>query len=391
MADLTETTTTGWFERIGSSIKGILFGGALFLISFVVLWWNEGRSIDRYKTLQEGRGAVVEASVDAVNPAQEGKLVHLTGETSVKQPLTDPEFGVEVDAIKLKREVEMYQWDEDVSTRTEKQVGGSEKTVKEYSYKKTWSSSVIDSSSFKQTAGHENPTTMAIPSRSTEASEVGFGAYTLGSQVISKIGNFSPVTLESTDGLNLPADLEAKAKLSGSEIFFGESSGSPAVGDLRVKLSAVRPGPLSVVAQQQENGLTTYQAKKGTILLVATTQQTADAMFQTAEDQNKMLTWILRGVGFLMMFFGLTMVFRPLSVLADVIPFIGNIVGAGTAIIAGLIALGLSFGTIAVAWVAHRPMLGGSLLAVTLVAIVFAVLKVRAAHTPPELPGGSGK
>lgn len=71
-----------------------------------------------------------------------------------------------------------------------------------------------------------------------------------------------------------------------------------------------------------------------------------------------MLAWLLRLAGFLVMLIGLNMVFRPLSVTADVVPLFGRIVAAGTGIIAFLLAAMLSLITIAVAWLIYRPLLG---------------------------------
>ena len=64
------------------------------------------------------------------------------------------------------------------------------------------------------------------------------------------------------------------------------------------------------------------------------------------------------------MFFGLSMVFKPLSVLADVLPILGDIVEMGMGLVAGLLALICALVTIAIAWLFYRPILGGILLAV---------------------------
>ena len=50
----TETVTTGWFSRIGSSIKGILGGIVLIVIAFPVLFFNEGSAVKTRKDLNQG-------------------------------------------------------------------------------------------------------------------------------------------------------------------------------------------------------------------------------------------------------------------------------------------------------------------------------------------------
>jgi hypothetical protein len=47
---------------------------------------------------------------------------------------------------------------------------------------------------------------------------------------------------------------------------------------------------------------------------------------------------------------------------ADVVPFIGNLLGAGATLFAVLLALPLSLATISVGWVFYRPLVGVPLL-----------------------------
>ena len=52
------------------------------------------------------------------------------------------------------------------------------------------------------------------------------------------------------------------------------------------------------------------------------------------------------------------MIFKPLVVLADVLPFLGSIMDFGLSLFSGLIAFGFSFITIAIAWIVYRPVVG---------------------------------
>jgi len=51
MDQVTEVTREGWFSRIVGSLKSVLVGLVLFLASFPLLWWNEGRAVQTARSL----------------------------------------------------------------------------------------------------------------------------------------------------------------------------------------------------------------------------------------------------------------------------------------------------------------------------------------------------
>ena len=153
----------------------------------------------------------------------------------------------------------------------------------------------------------------------------------------------------------------------------------PRIGDMRVTFSVIYPHDISVIAKQKGDSFIDYTAKNGKKLnYLANEVKDAAAMFETARTNNAIMTWLIRLGGFLMMFFGLSAVFKPLSVLADVLPILGDIVGMGTGLVAGLISLVCSLITIAVAWIFFRPVLG-ILLLVAAGALIGLLVKKRMA------------
>jgi len=355
-----EVTSTSWFSRIGGSIKGIIFGIVLIVASIVLLSWNEGRAVERYKTLKEGGGSVVSVESAAVDSSKQGQLIHTTGfATSEDQP-SDSEFGISTDELKLIRTVEMYQWKENTKKETQKKLGGGTETVTTYTYVKEWSKQHVDSSNFKKPDGHANPSELRYKSTTFTAKPVTLGAYTLANSQVSKIGGAEPFTL--TSDYKAPEEI-GKSILSGSTIYIGNDPNTPTVGDIRVSFQEVPEQEVSLVAVQINDSFEPYQAKAGgSINLLESGTVSAAAMFQAAQDSNKTLTWILRGVGVLIMFFGFNLIMAPLSVIADVVPFIGNIVGAGTMLVAMLLTAVAGLITIAIAWIVFRPLLAVALL-----------------------------
>src|SRR3982750_1338729 len=150
-------SSESWFSRIVQSIKSVLFGLLVFVVSFPLLYWNEGRAVRTEKSLTEGQGAVVSVPSSAVDPSKEGKLVHTSGAVKTAAPIADDELPVNATAVKLMRTVEMYQWTEHESRETKKKLGGGSETVTTYQYKKEWAKGHVDSASFKKPEGHENP------------------------------------------------------------------------------------------------------------------------------------------------------------------------------------------------------------------------------------------
>ena len=391
----TEVTRTSWGGRIKRSFKGIIFGLILFFGAFPLLFWNEGRAVKRYQTLKEGEGAVISVSSEDVDPANNGRLVHVSGRADTRQTLTDETFFVSRTAIHLKRTVEMYQWKENRETNTEKQTGGGEKTTTTYSYHKTWSSSPINSSGFRQRSGHENPASMPFRSRTFTASPVTLGAFVLSPSLVQEIDSWSPVTVDAS--APLPSSLGAGGMAYNRGFYMGRDPGDPAIGDIRISFKAVGPGPVSLIAAQQGQTFRAYAtAAGGSIHMLQTGSHTAAEMFKAAHFHNRLLTWGIRAGGLLLMFIGLAILLKPLSVFADVIPLVGNLIEAGTGIIAFVLALFFSLMVMGVAWIFYRPVLGLSLMGGGVALVVWGLVKRRgrtnapvSVAVPPPLPPSS--
>ena len=221
---------------------------------------------------------------------------------------------------------------------------------------------------------------------------VTIGAFTLSGSLVGLMNSYTPLTLGPD--YTLPSALAGKGQASGGTIYLGRDPGTPQIGDTRVSFEEVRPMDISLVARQVNSTFEPYQARAGgTIELLESGTHSAGAMFQQAQKSNTILTWALRAGGLFLMFIGLQLILGPLSVLADVVPLFGTIVGAGTGLIAGLLAAVLSFCTIAVAWIVYRPLIGIIMLAAAGAVAFLLITRMRkapkampAAPPPPPPP-----
>lgn len=367
-----------WLGRIGGAIKGVLVGLCLFIVAFPLLFWNEGRSVRQYQTLLEGAGLVVSVPSDKVDAANDGKLVHATGNVSTEATLEDPEFGVSAKALKLRRVVEMYQWREESSSHTEKKLGGGSETATTYTYDKVWSEDLIRSADFKKPEGHQNPGSMAYQTTEQLAAPITLGAFTLPPSLAGEINHFEPLPLAA----DAPPAESFKGRFHDAGLYLGSNPASPQIGDLRIRFEVAPFTAASVMARQAGQTFGPFQTKAGnTIEMLQTGTHGPGQMIRHAQDSNRLLTWGLRLGGFIVMFIGLGMLFRPLSILADVVPILGSIVGAGTGLVSLLLAAALSLVTIASAWVVYRPLIGIALLAAAIAVTMLIKGRLRTAKS----------
>lgn len=353
----TEITHTSWFSRIGSSIKGLLFGILFIVIGVCLLFWNEGRAVKTHKALVESQGLVVSINSQEGAPQLNGKLVHLTGEAISTQTLSDNLLPVSVQALKLQRKVETYQWEETSHSEEKKNMGGDTETITTYNYEKVWSDKYINSSAFKKPNGHQNPEKWRYQSERWTADQISIGQYQLSETHKNKINNFQ--TLVIPRNIELPKGVAQNS----DGFYYGKDERKPNIGDQQISFSYIPAQTYSVIGDLAGTTLTEHIASNGRpIALLQAGMHTADAMFEKAKSDNATLTWMIRMAGSLLLIIAFNMIFKPLSVLADIAPLFGNIVAIGTGIVSFLLGLILALTTISIAWIFYRPLVGLALL-----------------------------
>lgn len=385
-----EVTSVSWFGRIKRALGGVIFGLILIVLMVIGLFWNEGRAVQTARSLAEGSGAVVSVGADSVDAANDGKLVHVTGPVTADSGLSDPDFGIAAQGLRLSRSVEMYQWKEESKSETTKKLGGGEETVTTYSYSKVWDDSQIDSSDFKKPDGHQNPP-MAIHSRTFQIPEGKLIAFDLDTPVLDRIEGDKDYSLSADQSAAIKAAYTGTKPLSivDGKIYLGNDNTTPALGDYRIGYELAPLGVVSIVARQAGSRFEPYQTKAGdALLMVDTGNVPAEKMFADAVSANTLITWLLRGAGLLLLTIGFALFLSPIGVILDVIPFLGSMARMGTGIIAFVLAILVGTTTIAIAWFWYRPLLAVGILAAGVIAavIVYRIGRSRKPVVPAAAP-----
>lgn len=406
-------TKNSYGSRLKNALGGVGTGFLLLIAGIVLLFWNEGRTVKTTKMLKEVEKVCVHVdNIDSVDPELNGKLVHMNGAAVTDEVLTDPTFGVSsiVPAVKLNSSVEYYQYVENKKEEHRDKVGGGEEVITTYTYEKKWVSSLVNSSNFAdpdyQRANNRQPI-LTPDNNQVEAQTVTFGAYTLPNALKGQINGSEAFEITVDEERVTQINAEAKrfymdqandyVHVSNNVIYLGRSSSTPEIGDCRITYTRVLPGDVSVIAQVVNDSFEQYTAKNGkTFETLYMGTHSLDEMMTQEKANNKMMAWVLRILGILLLYWGFKNIFAILDTLAKVLPFLSSIVGLGTGLVAGILALALGLIVIAIAWIWYRPLLGILLLAFVVAMIWYftkkgkekkaAAAAAAAAEPAPEAP-----
>ena len=389
-----KVTKTSYGSKVKDSITGLFVGPILIIIATICIFWNENRSIKQYKANDRAEGACVEMTIDQINPEYNGKIVHCTGIAHTDEILSESNFGIHVNGICLKRDVEYYQVVEKTKTESREKIGGGTETITTYYYEKEWTYKPQDNN-FEDPnyVGERNFVYVSLDDNEQMAQNVSFGAFKLPENFVSSISGSEPaeVIFDSTllaqwntaikQKMNVPDYAPVNYVHSKDNVaYFGNDINNPQVGDVRVTFTYIpNDKEISLVADvDTQNKTFSYHkdAKNGmTVGKVMMGNVDAAQMFDEMNKDNKILTWILRLVILLVIVYGFKRIFSVASILPKLIPFLGKGVEYITGFIAWVLGFAWTFLFIGIAWVAVRPVLGISLLVITVALIVFFIVK----------------
>ncbi|ACB28362.1 TMEM43 family protein [Methylobacterium radiotolerans] len=351
-----------------NSFAALFVGSLIVIITCVLTFVFEGYSVRVEKALNEIGARVRATPMNRYVPGLDGHLVYVAGATTSVGGVTDIALGVHAAGLKLKRHVEMYQWEE-----REENSGSNRR----YEYRRVWSENAIASSRFHQQGYHDNPPFPQTGSQSFGAGDARINAFPVGAMATSRLPATDDLRPDPSVASNLQRTLGRPIHIAGGAYFAGRNPSSPQIGDLRIAYRYVPAGAASFIGKQEPAGLEPFRTHTGQAMLLAETgTHSAADLVAHGQERNQSEIWLWRAASILALFIGFFTLFMPVNILASYIPLVGGIVQGATMLMALVAALTVGPAVSALAWLTYRPIMALSVIAgLTLVALCIANLR----------------
>ena len=189
------------------------------------------------------------------------QLVHMTGFVRTSSALSDPDFGfTPPNILKLRREVEMFQWHEKIEEDRRDRAGGSQEITRTVRYYTNWSSQLVDSGSFEE-KGHHNPGRFPLEGYAQSGFHMNLERQiVLSDGVMNAIGGYQDYRPEQR--------LPGYRPVSGTAYYYnGADYDTPQGGDVRIRYSVVPEGVFSLIGRYDNQALHSYIHKDQSLAL----------------------------------------------------------------------------------------------------------------------------
>lgn len=367
---------SGASRMLNNICMAICVAPLLLLAMCALLGYNEQRAVCDQRAVMAGSEAVQEVGCDKPSYGS-GSLVMFSCDidTASLPQMKLPgayfsRFSHQGTGIRVHSE--MFQCIEHDYTTEEKTQGGGKRIIHTYWYSKEWRSEHVDSGSFRARGssdwqnhcGEDNPYWDAsVPSSgSSYAQQMKVGEFTTA--MTNKVPLATPIPNLEGDKFWQQVDTGSFYRSRGGQASYAR------IGDVRVTFYSNDPFRLKTTVLGNNNQGTiekwiappSWLCSGFTLLDLRMGIFSKDDLFKLLSSEANMLTWILRFVGFALMWFAFCLCFGPLEVAADCIPCIGPCLGDSiariTCCISCLPATACTLGVAGIVWVAMRPMVG---------------------------------
>ncbi|PIK55256.1 putative transmembrane protein [Apostichopus japonicus] len=191
-----------FLHNLSNTFAGAMTGLGLVFVAIFVLFLNETSIVVSSQRINDKLKSVAGLeSIHRVLQENNNKLVYITGQLRTNQPLTDGQFGIEAHVLKLRREVQMFQWIE--HTRSSSESGSNPSEINTV-YTKEWRSEAVASESFLKPDRHQNKKEFPVKSTTFVATHAYVGSYYIKENLKEKMEEFHPLpTLQPNDEYNI--------------------------------------------------------------------------------------------------------------------------------------------------------------------------------------------
>lgn len=306
-------------DRLVGSIGLLLVGILVFIGSLVILYYSEVRT--DYSVLAD-------KAIEIESATEDDDFAFVTGELNSPEKLGDDLYLEPDNYLAFDRTIEMFSWVEEVHHDDNEDY---------YTYDTQWVEEVPNSSEFDQPRHHEN-TTKAYDSIREVVSEGEVGNYELDMGKV-RLPSFSPHKI-SQEMIDSYLYIEAVSDGDKDYIFdgYGEYS-DPEVGDVRISYSVLKPiDEVTIFGRPDGEKLRQHHGEKESGLYRVFEGTKYDAI-ATLKGEYKAAGWAGRIFAFIVMWIGLMLILKPISVSLEAVPFVANLGKSALAVIAFVVAL----------------------------------------------------
>jgi hypothetical protein len=338
-------------------VRNAIAGFLLVAGALAFFGWNEHRTVDRAKALAATLESAVTVREGRVDEALEGQLVRVEGNITGSGPLRDGKIPYETNALRLRRTVQMFQWEERKEKREETGPDGQSRTVESETYTRVWSETPIDSSGFVARS-HVNPE-LPFETVAFDAEAPKIGGYRIPAELIGSIDEWEPVPAE--DRFAGRASLGRPVYAKGDYYFVGTDPDRPEIGDLRVAHQIVPEGILaSAIGQQRGHALEAFPFRDELIEpSLLTGAHDAHALYASGPSSSRPLVWIGRAGGLLLGCLGFFLILGILPRFRTREDVLGDFARAGIVVSSAVLGVAGALIVAGAVWLAERQYWGG--------------------------------
>lgn len=206
----------------------------------------------------------------------DAQLVAVAGELAASEPLTDPDFGIAVRALGLRRTVQMWQW------QLADPAQGAE------GYTAQWSQQPIDSGTFD--AAHRNPV-MPFASAQWRSDSALLNGVPVSQALLATLDGWREQAAQVD---RLPDNLAAIFRVEDGQLFTGDDNTQPQIGDLRVSWQALPAGSVRGMAVVDESELA--MAEGAGLIRGGDVDADLPGLAQGARAGSDLVWWLLAAV-----------------------------------------------------------------------------------------------